>query len=49
MATSELKTKQKAEIVDQSSLNKSLASIFFLGLFIVISWLAVYLFFIHFR
>ncbi|MED3563335.1 cytochrome c oxidase subunit 2A [Bacillus xiapuensis] len=47
MAKAEVKTKQKTEIEDSSSLKGTLASVFFLGLFIVVTWLSVYYLFVE--
>ncbi|GHH98246.1 cytochrome c oxidase subunit 2A [Neobacillus kokaensis] len=47
MANPELKTKQKTEIEDSSSLKGTFASVLFLGLFIIISWLSVYFLFVE--
>jgi hypothetical protein len=47
MAKAELKTKQKTEIEDGSSLKGTLASVFFLGLFIVVTWVSVYYLFVE--
>ncbi|OIK15455.1 subunit I/II of b(o/a)3-type cytochrome C oxidase [Bacillus sp. MUM 116] len=47
MAKAEVKTKQKLEIEDSSSLKGTLASVFFLGLFIVVTWLSVYYLFVE--
>ncbi|MBL4953802.1 cytochrome c oxidase subunit 2A [Neobacillus sp. OS1-32] len=47
MAKAELKTEQKTEIEDSSSLKGTLASVFFLGLFIVITWVSVYMLFVE--
>ncbi|MDQ1145321.1 MAG: cytochrome c oxidase subunit 2A [Bacillus sp. (in: firmicutes)] len=47
MAKTELKTKQKTEIEDSSSLKGTLASVFFLGLFIVVTWVGVYYLFVE--
>ncbi|XJZ25917.1 cytochrome c oxidase subunit 2A [Bacillota bacterium Lsc_1132] len=46
MANTELEQKQKTEIEDRSSLKGTLASVFFLGMFIVVSWLGVYFLFL---
>lgn len=46
MAKTELKTKQKTEIEDQSSLKGTLASVFFLGIFIIVTWVSVYYLFV---
>ncbi|WP_160721249.1 cytochrome c oxidase subunit 2A [Bacillus sp. USDA818B3_A] len=44
MAKAELKTKSKTavEVEDSSSLKGTLASVFFLGAFIIITWVSVY-------
>ena len=47
MAKAELKTKQKTEIEDSSSLKGTLASVFFLGIFIVVTWVSVYYLFVE--
>ncbi|WP_413309257.1 cytochrome c oxidase subunit 2A [Bacillus sp. 1P10SD] len=47
MAKAELKTKQKTEIEDSSSLKGTLASVFFLGFFIVVTWVGVYYLFVE--
>ncbi|WP_066061149.1 cytochrome c oxidase subunit 2A [Neobacillus soli] len=47
MAKAELKTKQKTEIEDSSSLKGTLASVFILGFFIVVSWVGVYYLFVE--
>ncbi|MGG3562536.1 cytochrome c oxidase subunit 2A [Neobacillus rhizosphaerae] len=47
MAKPELKTKQKTEIEDSSSLKGTLASVFFLGFFIVVTWVGVYYLFVE--
>lgn len=46
MAKVELKQKQKTEIEDSSSLKGTLASVFLLGFFIIITWLSVYFLFV---
>jgi Cytochrome c oxidase subunit IIa family len=46
MAKAELKTKQNTEIEDSSSLKGTLASVFLLGAFIVVSWVSVYYLFV---
>ncbi|MGG1399439.1 cytochrome c oxidase subunit 2A [Bacillus salipaludis] len=47
MAKGEVKTNQKTEIEDSSSLKGTLASVFFLGLFIVVTWVSVYYLFVE--
>ena len=47
MAKVEMKTKQKVEIEDRSSLSGTLASVFFLGIFIVVTWVSVYYLFVE--
>ncbi|MCM3724348.1 cytochrome c oxidase subunit 2A [Neobacillus cucumis] len=47
MAKAELKTKQKTEVEDSSSLNGTLASVFFLGAFIIVTWVGVYYLFVE--
>lgn len=47
MAQAELKTKQKSDVDDRSSLKGTLASVFLLGLFIVVTWVSVYLLFVE--
>ncbi|MDQ6599403.1 cytochrome c oxidase subunit 2A [Bacillus salipaludis] len=47
MAKAEVKTNQKTEIEDSSSLKGTLASVFFLGLFIVLTWVSVYYLFVE--
>jgi hypothetical protein len=46
MAKAELKTKQNTEIEDISSLKGTLAAVFFLGAFIVVTWVSVYYLFV---
>lgn len=46
MAKAELKTNQKTEVEDSSSLKGTLVSVFFLGAFIVVSWVSVYYLFV---
>lgn len=46
MANTEINTKQKTEIEDGSSLKGTLVSVFFVGFFIVASWLGVYFLFL---
>ncbi|SMQ82356.1 Cytochrome c oxidase subunit IIa family protein [Bacillus sp. OV166] len=47
MANAELKTNQKTEIEDSSSLKGTLASVFLLGAFIVVTWVSVYYLFVE--
>ncbi|MFJ5715793.1 cytochrome c oxidase subunit 2A [Neobacillus sp. NPDC093127] len=46
MAKTELKTNQKTEMEDRSSLKGTLASVFFLGIFIIVTWVSVYYLFV---
>lgn len=47
MAKAELKTTQKTELEDEkSSLKGTLASVFLLGLFLIVSWISVYYLFL---
>ncbi|WP_462411980.1 cytochrome c oxidase subunit 2A [Neobacillus sp. Marseille-QA0830] len=46
MAKAELKANQKTETEESSSLKGTLASVFFLGIFIVVTWLSVYYLFV---
>ncbi|KAF0818735.1 MULTISPECIES: cytochrome c oxidase subunit 2A [unclassified Cytobacillus] len=46
MAKTELSRKTKTEIEDRSSLKGTLASVFLLGFFLVMTWVGVYLLFI---
>ncbi|CAM3504727.1 cytochrome c oxidase subunit 2A [Cytobacillus oceanisediminis] len=46
MAKTELSRKTKTEIEDSSSLKGTLASVFLLGFFLVITWIGVYLLFV---
>ncbi|MEH7176617.1 cytochrome c oxidase subunit 2A [Neobacillus vireti] len=46
MAKAELKTNKKTEIEDSSSLKGTLASVFLLGIFIVVTWISVYFLFL---
>ncbi|MCD4839107.1 MULTISPECIES: cytochrome c oxidase subunit 2A [Neobacillus] len=46
MAKTELKTNQKTQVEDRSSLKGTLASVFLLGLFIIVSWVSVYYLFV---
>ncbi|NRD80517.1 cytochrome c oxidase subunit 2A [Bacillus sp. BRMEA1] len=43
----ELKTEQKTKTEDRSSLKGTLVSVFFLGLFIVVTWISVYILFVE--
>jgi hypothetical protein len=47
MAKAELKTKQKTVIEDKSSLKGTLASVFFVGAFIIVTWVCVYYLFLE--
>ncbi|MGG1675203.1 cytochrome c oxidase subunit 2A [Neobacillus sp. NRS-1170] len=47
MAKAELKTKHKTEMEDSSSLKGTLASVFFLGIFIIVTWVSVYYLFVE--
>ncbi len=47
MAKAELKTNQKTEIEDRSSLKGTLASVFLLGAFLIASWVTVYYLFVE--
>jgi hypothetical protein len=47
MAKAELKTNTKTEIEDSSSLKGTLASVFFLGIFLVVTWVSVYVLFLE--
>jgi hypothetical protein len=47
MANLEVKTKQKVETEDKSSLKGTLASVFILGAFIVVTWVSVYYLFVE--
>nr|WP_263325961.1 cytochrome c oxidase subunit 2A [Neobacillus sp. Marseille-Q6967] len=46
MAKAEIKTKQKTKIEDSSSLKGTLASVFFLGIFLVVTWVSVFFLFV---
>ncbi|KON87295.1 MULTISPECIES: cytochrome c oxidase subunit 2A [Bacillales] len=46
MAKTELSQKTKTEIEDSSSLKGTLASVFLLGFFLIITWVGVYSLFI---
>lgn len=46
MAKVDLKTQKKAEIEDSSSLKGTLASVFLLGIFLVVTWVSVYFLFL---
>ncbi|WP_163100944.1 cytochrome c oxidase subunit 2A [Peribacillus alkalitolerans] len=46
MAQPELKNKTKTQIEDHSSLKGTLASVFILGFFLVITWVSVYFLFL---
>lgn len=46
MANTDLQTKEKVETEDRTSLKGTLFSVFFLGIFIVVSWLGVYYLFL---
>ena len=47
MANAELKSKQQTEVEDKSSLKGTFASVLFLGLFIIVTWLSVYFLFVE--
>ncbi len=47
MAKPELRQKTKVEYEDSSSLKGTLASVFFLGFFLIITWLGVFYLFIN--
>lgn len=47
MANTELKTKQKTEVEDSSSLKGTLISVFFLGIFIIVTWVSVYFLYLN--
>jgi hypothetical protein len=47
MAKVELKTNQKTEVEDSSSLKGTFVSVMFLGAFIVVTWVSVYLLFVN--
>ncbi|CRK83868.1 cytochrome c oxidase subunit 2A [Neobacillus massiliamazoniensis] len=42
MAKVEMKTKHKTEVEDSSSLKGTLVSVFFVGIFIIVTWVGVY-------
>lgn len=46
MAKVEMKTKHKVEMEDKSSLKGTLASVFGLGIFIIVTWVSVYYLFL---
>jgi uncharacterized membrane protein YidH (DUF202 family) len=46
MAKAGLKTNKKTEIEDSSSLKGTLASVFLLGIFLVVTWVSVYFLFL---
>lgn len=46
MAKTEIKTKQKTETEDSSSLKGTLASVFILGIFIIATWAGVFYLFV---
>lgn len=46
MAKVDLKTQKKTEIEDSSSLKGTLASVFLLGIFLVVTWVSVYFLFL---
>lgn len=47
MEKAELKTGKKTKVEDSSSLKGTLASVLFLGLFIVVTWVSVYILFVQ--
>jgi hypothetical protein len=47
MANLDVKTKQKVEVEDKSSLKGTLASVFLLGIFIIVTWVSVYYLFVE--
>jgi len=47
MAKTEVKTNHKTEVEDNSSLKGTLASVFFLGIFIIVTWVSVYYLFLE--
>jgi hypothetical protein len=47
MAKAELKTERKTKVEDSSSLKGTLASVFFLGIFIVVTWVCVYILYVE--
>ncbi|PLR79610.1 cytochrome c oxidase subunit 2A [Bacillus canaveralius] len=46
MAKTELRNQTKTEIEDSSSLKGTLASVFLLGFFLIITWVSVYYLFL---
>jgi hypothetical protein len=46
MAKAELNRKSKTEIEDSSSLKGTLASVFLLGFFLIVTWVSVYFLFL---
>lgn len=46
MARAELKNNTKTEIEDSSSLKGTLASVFLLGFFLIVTWVSVYFLFL---
>jgi hypothetical protein len=46
MVKVDLKTQKKTEIEDSSSLKGTLASVFLLGIFLVVTWVSVYFLFL---
>jgi hypothetical protein len=46
MAKAELKSNKKIEVEDSSSLKGTLASVFFLGIFLIVTWVSVYFLFL---
>ncbi|MFZ7943099.1 MULTISPECIES: cytochrome c oxidase subunit 2A [Bacillaceae] len=46
MAKAGLKTNQKTEVEDSSSLKGTMASVFLLGAFIIVTWVSVYYLFV---
>ncbi|WP_066047690.1 subunit I/II of b(o/a)3-type cytochrome C oxidase [Robertmurraya korlensis] len=47
MAKTELNRKTKTEIEDSSSLKGTLASVFLLGFFLIVTWVSVYFLFLN--
>lgn len=47
MTKAEVKTNHKTEVEDRSSLKGTLASVFFLGIFIIVTWASVYYLFLE--
>jgi hypothetical protein len=47
MAKVETKTNRKVEVEDKLSLKGTLASVFILGIFIVVTWVSVYYLFLE--